>query len=95
MPIETLAVLQCIFYQLSAKSRLLKDLQPDPERIRDVKQTAVDRLYPEQLTELMQLAAPKPKGGDAQEPQGRWTHASLHAQGSKGSTPRPLPPAQP
>ena len=38
-------------------------------RIRDVKQTAVDRLYPEQLTELMQLAAPKPKGGDAQEPQ--------------------------
>jgi len=38
-------------------------------RIRDVKQTAVDRLYPEQLTELMHLAAPKAKGGDAQEPQ--------------------------
>ncbi|MBK7751621.1 MAG: hypothetical protein IPI41_03135 [Flavobacteriales bacterium] len=34
-----------------------------------MKQTAVDRLYPEQLTELMHLAAPKPKGGDVQEPQ--------------------------
>ena len=37
-------------------------------RIQVVRTTALDKLYPEQLTRLMELAAPKPKKGEAEEP---------------------------